>query len=151
MSKVCNGCGVDKVLSEFYTHKYTKDGYRPKCKVCIHAESKLWAKRNKDKVKAYRNKRRYGLTEEQYNLKVSEQNNSCQICKRHADDDFRGVLSIDHNHIASSVRGLLCSFCNSGLGFFDENINYMENAILYLEQCKADRKEEKKNAKKSAE
>jgi hypothetical protein len=31
------------------------------------------------------------------------------------------------------VRGLLCSACNTALGLFKDNIRYLANAIVYLE------------------
>lgn len=35
LTKKCEGeCGLEKVLSEFGIDKYTKDGYRSKCKEC---------------------------------------------------------------------------------------------------------------------
>ena len=41
-------------------------------------------------------------------------------------------LSIDHCHNKNKPRGLLCARCNSGLGFFMDKINNIENAIKYL-------------------
>jgi len=41
--KTCSKCNTTKTLSEFYTHKGTKDGYRPECKTCVIRRSSTWA------------------------------------------------------------------------------------------------------------
>lgn len=38
----------------------------------------------------------------------------------------------DHCHATLKFRGILCSDCNMALGFFKDNITYIENAIIYL-------------------
>ena len=40
---------------------------------------------------------------------------------------------MDHCHKTKKIRGLLCHTCNSGLGMFKDNIEYLKNAIKYLE------------------
>ena len=44
------------------------------------------------------------------------------------------ALSIDHDHNTNTVRGLLCNKCNQGLGFFDDSIDLLQGAMLYLKQ-----------------
>lgn len=39
---------------------------------------------------------------------------------------------MDHNHKTEKFRGMLCSHCNRGLGNFKDNIEILEQAILYL-------------------
>jgi hypothetical protein len=63
---------------------------------------------------------KYGVTKEELGI------DKCQICastKR---------LSIDHDHKTKKVRGILCSLCNTGLGFFRDNETHLANAIMYL-------------------
>ena len=40
---------------------------------------------------------------------------------------------IDHDHKTGHVRGLLCYYCNTGIGNFDDSISRLESAITYLE------------------
>lgn len=54
------------------------------------------------------------------------QNNKCAICKQST------ILVVDHNHSDSYIRGLLCNKCNLGLGHFEDNVEYLQNAIDYL-------------------
>lgn len=46
----------------------------------------------------------------------------------------RDRVCIDHDHETGKVRGLLCFFCNAGLGMFEERIETMERAIRYLRE-----------------
>jgi hypothetical protein len=41
-------------------------------------------------------------------------------------------LTIDHDHMSGTIRGLLCRKCNSGIGLFEDDISRLTNAIEYL-------------------
>lgn len=41
-------------------------------------------------------------------------------------------LVVDHCHTTGKVRGLICSACNSVLGYSRDNIKTLENTITYL-------------------
>lgn len=80
--------------------------------------------------------RRYGITLEEYDTMLAEQNFVCAICKnpesmKHKSGRFYN-LSIDHDHDTSIVRGLLCRNCNVGLGNFSDDIEKLSAAITYL-------------------
>lgn len=74
---------------------------------------------------------RYGLSLEVYN-RMRRFYSCCGICG--ASDR---KLQIDHCHRSGKVRGLLCKFCNSGLGMFDDNRDRMISAINYIESNNA--------------
>ncbi len=57
------------------------------------------------------------------------QSGKCAICQRKSPDRN---LSFDHDHKTGNARGLLCFRCNLGLGYFQDNINYLGEAIFYL-------------------
>lgn len=51
--KLCKACGESKPPEDFYRHKQTKDGFRGKCKLCMHAQTAEWQRRNRGKCVAY--------------------------------------------------------------------------------------------------
>jgi len=97
-------------------------------------------KRDKRRIRNYINGlKNYGLTLEEYESLVKEQNNQCKICSFKF-KSFREcnkpqlIPQIDHCHTTGKVRGLLCTLCNISLGGFKDNINTLQNAIKYLTQ-----------------
>jgi hypothetical protein len=97
-------------------------------------KSKLQYHGNKDKYKNWELIRLFGITLEDYNRMLKEQNNVCYICNKPETSKRRKKLSVDHCHKTNKVRGLLCSNCNLGLGNFQDNIEFLEKAILYLKK-----------------
>jgi hypothetical protein len=80
---------------------------------------------------------KYGISVEQYLVMFNSQGSVCAICKKSetALDSYTGEvknLAVDHNHETGKVRGLLCSACNRGLGYFKENIEALYSGIEYL-------------------
>lgn len=49
-SKVCNRCGVEKVLEEFYRRKKGKDDRRARCKACLSSRDKKYYSTNREEV-----------------------------------------------------------------------------------------------------
>lgn len=131
MGKKCTKCGLVKSETEFYKDKQKKSGYRPDCKVCNTKQSKKWANANKDKTRFHKLKYSTNVTKEQYLELLHLQNNKCAICNVSINDLDKN-LSVDHCHEDNFVRGLLCSKCNFGLGYFNDNENLLLNAINYL-------------------
>ena len=81
--------------------------------------------------------KRFGISQQQYDEMLAMQGNVCAICKnpeKTVDKRQNKVkcLSIDHCHNTDKVRGLLCNWCNTGLGQFKDNIDTMMKAIEYL-------------------
>ena len=122
--KICNHCKLEKDYSEFHKHPQGLGGVRGTCKDCI-----LNGKNRREK----QIKKRYGITIEEYKTLFYKQNQCCAICKKHQ-SEFDISLAVDHCHITNKVRGLLCYNCNMGLGRFKDNINYLKEAISYLER-----------------
>ena len=68
-------------------------------------------------------KRLYGLTPNDYNKIFESQSGVCLICGNVETRTRKGrptQLVIDHCHISGKVRGLLCSICNSRLGWYEK-------------------------------
>lgn len=91
---------------------------------------------------------RYGITVEEYARLLKAQGGVCFICQRPAKTR---PLNVDHDHRKErelralgrgpreSVRGLLCYRHNKGIGWFSDNIGYLQRAVLYLQTLPAQR------------
>ena len=81
--------------------------------------------KRKDKIREYNLKRKYNITDTQYNELLVRQNDSCAVCLKSetSKDKSQNIkpLSVDHDHITGKVRGLLCNNCNRGLGNFNDD------------------------------
>ncbi len=147
-TKVCSKCNVEKPFSDYYKDNLRKIGIRCKCKECCSKETRTWRDRNRSKYNNYvaewraKNparqhateiKRRYSLSVEDYNARLSEQLCKCKICgKQHDPSVKRGRLYVDHDHKSGDVRGLLCGACNSAIGYMNDDVEIFEKAIAYL-------------------
>lgn len=100
-------------------------------------EHRNYYNRSKEKTKARELKKSYNITLDQYLKMLLEQDNKCAICKRpekaiHFQTKEVRRLAVDHCHKTGSVRDLLCSSCNRGIGSFEDNIEFLTKAIEYL-------------------
>jgi hypothetical protein len=75
--------------------------------------------------------KRHGVTPEQYGEMFNKQEGKCAICGKHQ-DKLKSSLHVDHNHETNKIRGLLCYKCNSVLGYADDDIQILLQAIEYL-------------------
>ena len=99
-----------------------RDSRSPEEKKLISLANLEWEKNNPERVKAYRAKRRYGLTFEEFDNLPKQ----CAICGNNTD------LVIDHDHKTGNFRGVLCRRCNLGLGHFNDNPALLLKAVDYL-------------------
>lgn len=76
--------------------------------------------------------RDFGITLDDYYAICDEQYEQCDICGVSWTETKERRLVIDHDHETEQVRGLLCSGCNAGLGFFTDDPKRLEAAIRYL-------------------
>lgn len=111
--KVCKKFRMKNMFITPITKKATKNGW---CLECL---------------KEYHNKIRYNLSTEAYNKILKYQDEACAICERLKEEV---KLTVDHDHKTSEVRGLLCNRCNSALGQFKDNKQFLLNAINYLDK-----------------
>jgi hypothetical protein len=84
------------------------------------------------KEKNYNLKKNYGINIDQYNEMLKKQKNKCAICH----NEFKPMKNthVDHNHITGKVRGLLCTKCNSSIGYLNDDIKLLKEAIKYLKK-----------------
>lgn len=98
---------------------------------------KNWRNANKLKAKSYALKSSYGITLQIYDEMYLAQKGLCKICleqkNSYTDECGRtATLHVDHNHDTGKVRGLLCHKCNIALGGFNDSIDLLEKASIYL-------------------
>lgn len=73
-------------------------------------------------------KSRYGLSVEDYLAAYKAQEGRCAICKI-----WVARLAVDHDHLTSKVRKLLCSRCNGGIGMLRDDPRLLRAAAEYVE------------------
>lgn len=94
-----------------------------------HAEySRQWKQANRDKTRTAYLCRTYGLTRDELDRLRAESGGNCQLC---GDCPSEG-LQVDHCHRTGAVRGLLCRRCNTMLGWANDDIARLTNAIAYV-------------------
>ena len=76
------------------------------------------------------------LTHTDYEKMLKNQKGVCAICKRHRVASNKEYMVIDHCHETGNVRGILCNWCNRGLGVFEDSEYFLKNAIKYLKESK---------------
>jgi hypothetical protein len=160
MNKKCSSCKELKESSNFTKDKNTKTGLSVYCKPCQRTMShkryladpkraykwaRAWAKNNPDKIKGYLRKHqknrkrlhrrwtlktRYGLTPEQFDNLVKQQENKCAICE----EVSTVTLNVDHCHKTGKIRALLCRRCNRAIGLFKDNIDLLIKSVVYLQR-----------------
>lgn len=128
-------------MEEFSNHSGFKDGKNSKCKSCKNKnaakfyESKKydekWMENNRQRWRKNRSwfTSKYKISLADYEKMYNDQKGKCYIC-----GTYQERLCQDHCHKTKKNRKLLCANCNVGLGHFKENIEFLENAIKYLNE-----------------
>jgi len=111
-TKLCARCGVNPRASNCYCHACNRARYD-------------WATKGRNN----RYRTQYGITLEEYEILLTQQDGKCAICRMAAG---RKRLSVDHDHKTGAIRGLLCFPCNSALGRFKDDPNLLDAAKRYL-------------------
>lgn len=147
---VCLDCGVaGKEVAHVFLYRGV--GEVITCKDCLVSPEERARREKRDRAREVRraavsshtyelpSRDRLGhhdLTEETYQRLFEEQQGLCAVCGEFSEKR----LHIDHDHTcnpliacAKCVRGLLCSGCNTGLGFFQDNPARLRAAADYLE------------------
>lgn len=148
-SKRCSKCKKVKPLDEFSKRKERKSGYGSRCKECmneqhkawrkgkeaiVYARSRAWKAKHKEHIKEYNFLKKlhynYGLSKDDYNRMLDEQDSKCLICDKRFTDKLKPC--VDHNHETGEIRGLLCIYCNTMLGYAKDSCRILEKGIVYL-------------------
>lgn len=146
MTKRCCKCSQDLPVTEFYKVKTSGTELRSRCKRCHNEDLKAWQRANPEKrrLQYMRSNRKnardrhlkytYGISENVYHQMSEKQGNLCAICREK--ELLHPNLLVDHDHHTGSVRGLLCSDCNVGLGRFKDSPERLIKAVDYLVEHK---------------
>lgn len=78
---------------------------------------------------------KYGITPDDYDRMLSEQNQACAICKATDPGTVHGFWHVDHCHDRGHVRGLLCNTCNLALGLMADDPARLRAAADYIERA----------------
>jgi hypothetical protein len=120
----CNDCAATLVAGGNWTSS-SERSRTYLCNPCNASRKKvdyLWTK--------------WKIRQRDYDAILKSQGGGCAICSKKVEDLSAGYerFSVDHDHDKETldIRGLLCSECNSGLGFFKDNITMLNNAMHYL-------------------
>ena len=136
-TRVCRVCKKEKnLLDEYYLSRKDptkKSSYSYECKTCTVKRTVEYNRENSTSVKSQYLKRNYGLTFEEFEAMLSDQDNCCAICKSTKPLGRHKRFNVDHHNKTGNVRGLLCSNCNTALGLVNDNIHTLKSMRQYLE------------------
>jgi len=125
--KYCPRCEEVKPATEFGRNRALKSGLTNYCKPCHNSVMRENRIKHHGSIRNYHLKRRYGITEDDFERMLARQGGLCAICRV-----VPGTF-VDHSHATGQVRGILCFNCNNGLGHFGDNLVLLELAALYLD------------------
>src|SRR5258706_11480465 len=141
--KECTKCKKMKLLEDYHSAPNTSNGKSSSCKECkkLYYDNCYREKLQKRNIERRKEdpaqysfvlangdlKRIYGITAYQKYGFWLKQNKACAICYK-AITDWRKAHT-DHDHNTKEIRGLLCSNCNQGLGYFKDSLIILQNAI----------------------
>lgn len=134
--KVCSRCKKESPEEEFHDgpEKHLKDGSvirykKSHCKACHLLDTRESAERHPHTRLAHR----YRISKEEAKHWYKKTMGFCEICGIEWQEGQK-KLSIDHDHNTGKIRGILCSPCNSLLGYSYDSIDTLESAIDYLKR-----------------
>lgn len=75
----------------------------------------------------------YGISLEQYQDLLKQQDNSCGVCGKHKSEEKKN-FHVDHNHETGEIRGLLCNYCNRRVIGRHKDPEIFRKAASYLDK-----------------
>lgn len=119
----CPQCGDPVPADKSGRWKYCSPGCKKR------AMDARWRERSV----GYNRLRLYGIDALTWDATLASQNGRCAICGTADWPGKDGRPHADHCHKTSRFRGILCDFCNRGLGMFADDPARLRAAADYLE------------------
>lgn len=114
--KRCTRCSSFRHQFSFSPDRRRRDGRQSHCQSCKAAHQRDYHKRTLGS--------QFGLNEAEYRSLLER---PCAICG--ATDV---PIIVDHDHATGRARDALCQYCNSGLGFFRDDVSRLRAAANYV-------------------
>ncbi|MDX6224387.1 MAG: hypothetical protein QOE64_763 [Frankiales bacterium] len=125
--KWCPDCAEFRPVEVFYRNKASADGLAAYCRE--HQRARVDASRARNGGnRNYHLKRRYGITEAEFDEMFVDQAGLCAACGE------KKAEHVDHDHDSGKVRGLLCFTCNVALGNVGDDMGILLDLVDYLEE-----------------
>jgi len=123
-TKHCSKCGTNRDRSWFGRDWHRKDFRTPWCKPCLRAANRL---------------RRTGISQPEFEAILHKQDRRCGICRTVFDaGPIPGAAAPRIDRTADGrVRGLLCPRCKIGVSTFQDDVDRLRAAVVYLVGCSA--------------
>ena len=93
--------------------------------------------RHPDRIRDQKYRDTFGITLEEYNRMLRQQNGVCAICFEPETAKRLGKtlrLAVEHCHTTGKVRGLACRRCNSTMGYVKDSSLLLRSMADYLEK-----------------
>ena len=120
--KTCKVCREKKEIEAFAPNQYGKNNRvlrRPVCRECYAKKVKADPKQKREFEKKHP---RPEMGEEF----------SCPICLKVIIREHRNDVVLDHSHVDGSIRGWLCSSCNTSLGKFNDDPEVLKRGMEWI-------------------
>ena len=115
----------------------TKAAYFERNRAKINARSQAWREKNRPLhrklVFASQVKRLYGITVDEYEKRLADQDGKCFVCKSPPTGKHSNAkLHLDHCHTTGKIRKFLCGNCNATLGMAKDSSERLIALVQYL-------------------
>ena len=132
--RICTKCKKEKNISDFYIDRRNNKP-RTACKDCYNKDSNRarQARGTTDKDRDTRFKRVFGISIDDYNEMLRNQDYKCAICGT-TESENKKRLAVDHCHTTNKVRKLLCHHCNCALGMVNDDKEILISMLSYLKE-----------------
>jgi len=122
--KVCKVCKLKKNIEAFALNQYGKDNQvlrRPVCRECYAKKVKA----DPDQKKEFEAKYPRPQIGEEFH---------CPICLKNFIREHKNDVVLNHSHTDGSIRGWLCSSCNTSIGKFNDDTEVLQRAIDWIKK-----------------